>query len=60
MEKHLKAYYFIRNVALSAMPVPPYIPGSNAYIHINFLMKDKDQQLKVLSSGKTFINFKKL
>ncbi|KAJ6645473.1 hypothetical protein Bhyg_00679 [Pseudolycoriella hygida] len=53
------AYYYLRNVEISSMPVPPIVPGNNAYVHINYLMKE-NQQFKSLASGKVFINFRKL
>lgn len=44
---------------MGLMPVPPYVPGNNAYIFTNLMIKE-GQQFKNLAGGKTFINFKKL
>lgn len=55
-----QTYYYIRNLDLTVMSIPPYLPGSNAYIHIYFLLKENNEQFKYLSGGKSFLNFKKL
>lgn len=45
---------------VSALSFPPYVPGSNAYFYVSFLLKEDTDKFKYLTGGKSFINLKKL
>lgn len=53
-------YYYLRNLEINSLSLPPNVPGSNAYIYLYFLLKEDTDKFKYLSGGKTFINLTKM